>query len=142
MISVAKERYKSWVENEFSHINFDDIRLSKRFRTIFKVFMGKAQENISAAFENWSEVKACYRFFSNSKVTWSKILQPHKERTLERMQSEKKILLIQDTTFIDYQGRRKTQGLDNLNHTPIKKHLVKGLILHNSFARPLQNRRN
>jgi hypothetical protein len=60
MISVTKERYKSWVETEFSRINFDDIRLSKRFRTIFKVFMGKAQENISAVFENWSKVKACY----------------------------------------------------------------------------------
>lgn len=117
MISVTKERYKAWVETEFSHINFDDIRLSKRFRTILKVFMRKAQENISGAFENWSEVKACYRFFSNIKVTWSKILQPHKELTLERMQSEKKILLIQDTTFIDYQERGKTEGLDNLSHT-------------------------
>ena len=63
-----------WIEQEFGDISFKDIRLVKRFKHILKKFMQQAQSNISSSFENWSSIKACYRFFSNSGMRAEKFL--------------------------------------------------------------------
>jgi hypothetical protein len=123
-----------WIESEFCDVIFGDARLCKRFKTILSGFMKKAQENISTTFENWGEIKSCYRFFSNPKVTPIKILQPHKERTVDRIAIAKQVLLLHDTTYIDYCKRTKTNGLDNVTNSPVTKNPNKGLILHNSLA--------
>jgi hypothetical protein len=96
--------------------------------------MKKAQENISCAFENWSQIKSCYRFVNNSKVTPHGLLHPHRLKTLERMTSETQVLLLHDTTYIDYKYRPQTQGLDIINRAPISGRVNEGLIVHNSLA--------
>lgn len=125
---------ESWLQAEFETVDFGDERISKRFKILLSGFMKNAQDNISSAFGKWSDIKACYRFLSNSKVTPAKILQPHKEKTLDRIASQEQVLLLHDTTYIDYKNRTKTKDLDYISSTPITKNPVKGLILHNSLA--------
>ena len=62
----------------------------------------KSEKNISSSFETWSEIKGCYRFFNNEKVTCSRILQPHRMRTLKRIREHKRVLFIQDTVVLSY----------------------------------------
>ena len=70
--------------------------------------MKKSQENRSGAFEYWSEVKSCCRFVNNSKVIPQGLLRPHSLKTLERMTQEAQVLLLHDTTYIDYKYRPQT----------------------------------
>lgn len=125
---------EAWIESEFCSLRFGDVRLERRFRSLFSGLMKKAQDNISSVFESWSEIKASYRFLKNPKVTAWKILQPHKESTTTRITRYKQVLLLHDTTYIDYRKRTKTEGLDIITNTPITKMPVRGLMLHNSLA--------
>lgn len=125
---------ESWLESEFETVDFGDERISKRFKNLLSGFMKNAQDNISSAFGKWSDIKACYRFLSNSKVTPKNILQPHQDKTLQRIASQEQVLLLHDTTYIDYKNRTKTKDLDYITNTPMTKNPVKGLILHNSLA--------
>ena len=125
-----------WIEQEFSGINFRDIRLVKRFKCILKKFMQQAQSNISACFDNWSLIKACYRFFSNDKIEASTILKNHIISTINnRINNENaQILVVHDTTYIDYKNRVKNDSLDKVFRAQKGKDGSLGLILHNSLA--------
>jgi hypothetical protein len=128
--------YLCWIEQEFGDIRFKDIRLVKRFKHILKKFMQQAQSNISSSFENWSSIKACYRFFSNTKVKSFTILKEHVISTIDnRIRDESgKILVIHDTTYIDYKNRVKNDSLDRVFRAQKGKDGSLGLILHNSLA--------
>lgn len=125
-----------WIEQEFSGISFRDIRLVKRFKYILRKFMQQAQSNISSCFENWSSIKACYRFFSNSKIEASTILENHIISTIDnRIRHEnEKILVVHDTTYIDYKNRVTNDSLDKVFRAQKGKDGSLGLILHNSLA--------
>lgn len=44
---------------------------------------------------------AAYRFFANDRVAWPKILEPHYERTRQRIADQHVVLFVQDTSEID-----------------------------------------
>ena len=126
--------FDPWVSHECEGADLGDKRLTKRFKIILSHLMKKAQENISCAFEHWSQVKSCYRFVNNSKVTPQGLLRPHRLKTLERMMAEPQVLLLHDTTYVDYKYRPQTQGLDIINRSPMSGRINEGLIVHNSLA--------
>ena len=95
----------NWIKEEFTDISFNDNRLKKRFAKVAQGLAEKSEKNISSSFETWSEIKGCYRFFDNEKVTCSRILQPHRERTLKRIREHKRVLFIQDTVVLSYKNR-------------------------------------
>lgn len=124
-----------WLDAEFSTIEFGDIRLVTRFKRIMKEFMKKAQSSIASTFDSWSSIKGCYRFFSNEKVNSQLIIDAYIIASLSRIeQEEKQIVIIHDTTYIDYKNRKKTKNLDCITQNLQSKNISKGLILHNSFA--------
>jgi hypothetical protein len=45
---------------------------------------------------------AAYRFFDNDKVTYERVLTSHHERTVERIAEQRIVLLVQDTTELDF----------------------------------------
>ena len=124
---------KRWIENEFLTASFGDARLKTRFNKLMLSFSKNGQDNISKTFCHWSEMKACYRFISNSKVTTNKILTPHSKETVIRAKKFETVLLLQDTTFIPYSNREKAIDFDILNSKKTGTR-IKGLMLHNSLA--------
>ena len=120
----------NWIKKEFSNISLNDNRLTKRFAKVAQGLAEKSEKNISSSFETWSEIKGCYRFFDNEKVTCSSILQPHQVRTLERIREQKRVLFIQDTVVLSYKNRPGTTGLDFCNRNLKSSGQSKGLLLH------------
>ena len=99
------------------------------------LWANKTQKTISSTFDSWGDIKACYRFIKNKKVTSKLMLAPHKEQTLNRIAHEKnRVLLIQDTTYVDYNSRPNTSDLDFIIRHPRSGDPVKGLMLHNTMA--------
>jgi hypothetical protein len=124
-----------WIEEEFTELTLNDRRLSLRFKKILQNMVNNAQKNISSTFSTWADIKACYRFIKNKKVTSELMLSPHQDKTLERITAEKEqVLLIQDTTYFDYNSREKTRELDSVIRHPRSGTPVKGLMLHNTMA--------
>jgi len=93
---------QAWIEEELAGIDLNDQRLNRRSKLLLDRFAAAARASIPAACHGWSETQAAYRFFDNDQVTGAEILAAHRQATLERMRPEPVVLLVQDTTELDY----------------------------------------
>lgn len=118
-----------WVENEFLSLNLSDKRLNKRAKKLMKTLSDTPENSIPAACKSWSETKAAYRFFDNDAVTAKKILKPHRRATLERIKHQDRVLLIEDTTTLNYSGQVERDDIG-----PIQQDNVRGIFLHPMLA--------
>lgn len=117
-----------WAEKEIGGGKFRDQRLSKRMIQIAEDFSNSPTFPINQASEDAASTKAAYRFFSNPKVKDEKILEPHIEQTLKRMESYPIVLAVQDTTSLNYHSHESTEGLGEISKTGNTS--VQGLFMH------------
>ncbi|MFQ5752806.1 MAG: IS4 family transposase [bacterium] len=96
----------AWVSEELSTVNLSDERLDRRAHKILDRVGSKPGISFPAACKGWDETNGAYRFFNNKKVTEQKILSAHKDATLKRMADHKVVLCLQDTTEMDFTGRK------------------------------------
>ncbi|MBM7457124.1 hypothetical protein HNR62_003035 [Oceanisphaera litoralis] len=71
-------------------------------------------KSITAACRGWSETKATYRLLEQD-ISWDTLLKPHWDSTLARAAEHNTVLCLQDTTELDFNGR-KAEGLGKLNY--------------------------
>ena len=90
---------------ELDGCDFGHARLNRRARKIADVLSQKTNVSIPTAFQSRAEIEACYRFCDNERVTPEKVLQPHFEATYQRIAQVDWVLLVQDTTEIDWSIR-------------------------------------
>jgi Transposase DNA-binding/Transposase Tn5 dimerisation domain len=90
------------IAEELQGIDLGDKRLDKRSRRIIETLAANPEASINASCEGWSETLAVYRFFDNDAVTPEQILRPHREATQRRMREQAVVLIVQDTTELDY----------------------------------------
>lgn len=119
----------NWAESEYSFISLGDKRLNMRAKKILKQFGDTPMASIPGSCKGWAETKAAYRFFDNKLVTAKKVIKPHRVATLGRIKEHPLVLLIQDTTSLNYSGQKERQGLG-----PIQQDNVRGIFLHPTFA--------
>jgi Transposase DNA-binding len=103
----------------------------RRTQRLVKIAARLAQSpggTLPQALPRWEELKAAYRFFSQPKITFEDILQPHWERTQEACRQAGEYLLIEDTTLLDYTGHAKVEGLGFIGEGG------QGLSLHSTLA--------
>jgi hypothetical protein len=134
----------SWKEEEFSEGRFNDERLDRRFAQLVDQLGECAGRSIPFACEDWASTKAAYRFFDNPKVSQEEIIRPHREATQRRAEQFLKtrkrehLLVIQDTSFLNYSHHPKTSGLGEISkfadHYGNGKMQVHGLLLHTALA--------
>jgi len=106
---------KEWIEQEFSTARLGDKRLDKRMKLIMERLIESPKPNIKSAFKGWTEVMAAYRFFNNSKTSIEKILEPHRDATLLRVKEHQRVLIVQDTSELDYTLKKKLEGTGPLS---------------------------
>ena len=71
--------------------------------------------NLPTVFPERNDRDAAYRLLASPRVTMDDILQPHREAVAERCALEATVLLVQDTTTLNYKGLRKcTKGLGSV----------------------------
>jgi hypothetical protein len=90
------------IAEELHGIDLGDERLNKRSQHIIDALAAAPQASVNAACEGWSDTVAAYRFFDNPAVEPDKILEPHIEATRRRMQAQPVVLILQDTTELDF----------------------------------------
>lgn len=106
----------NWVDDEMGFIDLGDCRLNRRGLGIIQGLGLAPGRTIPQAFQAWSEIKATYNFFNNDLVSPVKILAPHLEKTIERIQEHPIVLLASDTTDINYTTKsimKNKERLDN-----------------------------
>jgi hypothetical protein len=111
---MARES-NDWAREELEGLNLGDARRNERAKTLLARFAENPTASIPLACRGWSETLGAYRFMENPAFEWNDILEPHWQRTRERMSEEEVVLCIQDTTELDFNGQ-EIDGLGPLNY--------------------------
>lgn len=122
----------SWIEEEIARADFGDLRLNKRFKILSSELASHPSQPINQASTDWAATKAAYRFFGNPKVQTSQILEPHFMNTQLRAKGSSRLIVVQDTSFLDFTRHIKTEGLGRIGKYPGVE--PQGLILHCALA--------
>lgn len=129
---IVKENIEpEWSKEEFENINFGDKRIDKRFQKVSEKLSEKPTFSINQACGIWADTKAAYRLFGNEKVTKEKILKSHQKLTLERMKSQKIVLVIQDTTYLDFTKHKNKKDIGPIG---TEEQDIQGLLMHTALA--------
>jgi hypothetical protein len=129
-LSVADEA--SWSRCEFARSDLVDGRLRRRLERLGGAWERHPGEPLPAVFPGSAEQQGAYRFLHNKKVAVDDILQPHREALVARCRPESAVLLVQDTTTLNYTGlAESTQGLGPLQE---RTSSARGLFVHAAVA--------
>ena len=127
----------SWAANEFGGAPLGDARLSARLvESAHHMALSPMRAITGAANGARAVVKGHYRLIdqpAESAVTVEHILAPHRERTLQRMQSQSTVLCVLDGTSVNFTRRGQTQGLGAIGSNQTGA-LARGLHLHTTLA--------
>jgi len=123
------EASASWATEELQGIDLGDVRLDQRCEKLLSTLSSQPKKSIPQACKGWAETLAAYRFFNNERVSPDKILLPHKKATLKRIQQEKVVLNVQDTTEINFSHRSPIEGMGKLS-----RDFEQGFHLHPTLA--------
>lgn len=118
-----------WIAEELNSLNLGDARLDKRAKKILTNFSNNPMKSIPEGCKGWAETKATYRFFDNELVNAKKVIKPHRIATLNRIKAQPIVLLIEDTSTLNYSGQKEREDIG-----PIQQDNVRGLFLHPMLA--------
>ncbi len=127
---MKKIELKQSIINEFQNVPINDQRLINRLILTARLLENQPEKSIPDACGNWAATKATYQFFANEKVTSEAVLNSHRSNTIERIRQYPMVLLIQDTSALDYTTHKKTKGLGS--YTTAKN--SRGLLMHSVLA--------
>ncbi|HVR96586.1 MAG TPA: IS4 family transposase [Thermoanaerobaculia bacterium] len=128
-LEAGEEDSESWAAQEMLTANLGDGRLNRRVGLLLRRLAERPEGSIPSAFHSWGETQAAYRFFSNEKATAERVLEPHRDATLQRAKQFPVVLCVQDTTELDYTSRPQVQGLG-----PLTYECSLGLYIHPTLA--------
>jgi hypothetical protein len=138
------------IAEELRGIDLGDKRLNKRSARVMEALAANPQASVNGACDSWGDTLAAYRLFDNPAVEPAKILKPHVDATRRRMQEHPVVLVIQDTTELDFTdhpaadanclNREKRFGFYDHTHLAVTPNRVSlGVVGAESFARSAES---
>ena len=125
-----------WAEQEFGDCELGDPRRTRRLVKIVGDQAAQPSGSYSqAAGGNRYDLKGYYRFLNSGRqeVNLESLLQTHRTQTLRRMKRESTVLIVQDTTELNFSTLSACEGLGSIgtNQTGVQS---RGLDLHSCLA--------
>ena len=125
---LVLEEEANWARREYLRSDLPDGRLRQRLEQLGQSWERHPGEALPAIFPHAADLRAATRLLHNGRVSDKDILQPHREALLERVQVESTVLLVQDTTTLNYtQLKDCTSGLGPLKD---RASSARGLFVH------------
>lgn len=117
---------------EIQAAQFGHRTLNMRAAKLIKAMSKNHQvDSINSTFNGHADTQAAYRFFNNKKVSAQVLIGAHQEQILLRSQKQKRILLAQDTSELDY---TKNTTLEGSGAIALSKSNRKGFFLHAHYV--------
>lgn len=114
------------VGGEYEGARLGDKRRSDRLVKIAGTLAREPGLSFPAAMASEGQLEGFYRFLNNGNVTFDEIIRPHVKNTAARCREQKQMLIVHDTSPLQFEGERT--GLGRLHTT------AKGFFLHASLA--------
>lgn len=106
-----------------------DARLLQRLARLLSALSSCAEGTLAQALCSWGQLKAAYRFFANPRVTPAAILASARPDCLARIAALPVVLLIQDTTTLNFTHHPAVRGLG-----PVGSGAQWGVFVHTALA--------
>jgi len=100
-----------WAEATFGSVRLGDPRRDRRAVAIAHAMASETGASLPKQLHDQAALEATYRFLHSGHVSYEELIRPHVEATQQDCREQPEVLLIQDTTEIDYQHHPKTSGL-------------------------------
>jgi hypothetical protein len=117
------------LEDELATLDLGDARLDRRARLVLQRCFESPQASLTAAQANWAEMMGAYRLFAHEPCTDQAILQAHAVKVLARVRQQSCVLVIQDTSELDYTHHPALQGTG-----PLAAEERQGFFLHTQWV--------
>jgi len=124
-----------WAQTTFGDVRLGDKRRTERVVRMATLMATQSDVSLPRMMKSKAELKAAYRLLETSDVTYEALMHSYLQQTQEQAQSHRRVLLIQDTTDLNYSHHPKTTGLGPLKNT--KQH---GMLLQTVLAVEAQER--
>lgn len=118
-----------WAEETFGGVLLKDLRRTRRAVMAAERMAENASASLPAQMQRRKGTKAWYRLLNEPDVTFEELMQPHWDQTRRQMETVPVVLLVQDTTDLDYTHHPGTIGLG-----PIGDDRGRGLLLQTVLA--------
>lgn len=132
--SLGSGTTHEFIEEEFKGLDFKDKRLNKRIKQILSTLQTKLGSCIRRLFTESTEARQAYDFFSNPKISSTKLIDPHYKHSIQRIQESdaKYVLAIQDQMRLNFTNHKAKADLGSIGKTG--KTVQYGLIQHSVLA--------
>lgn len=123
----------AFAQNEFGGADLGDARLERRLLKVAEQLAADPGSSIPSAMSDWSSAKGAYRFFANEEVTREGILDPHYLATAQRIGDADDVLVVMDSTYLNYTHHPATEGLGRIGSVAMGNKL-RGVLVHSALA--------
>src|SRR2546423_1789497 len=120
---------QQWAEQTFGSVNLGHRSRRERAVTMATAIAAAPAASLPKQMGSEAALHAAYRFLQTPAITYEHLIGPHVEQTKASMGKSERVLLIQDTTELDYQQHPTTTGLG-----PIGNGSHHGLLLQTVLA--------
>lgn len=121
-----------WTESEMVDLDTGDKRLDKRVKAVLEAVADKPGMAFPQQFQSTAELKACYRLFDSDLITYKAMLEPHFNKTIERIRSFPVVVIAADSSSLNYTTRPS-----NPDSGYISSNNAQGFLTHVSLATTL-----
>lgn len=120
---------QEWARQQFGEVELGDVRRTNRAVALAAGMARHPAASLPGQTGSWAGTKAAYRLFSQEEVTLDTLESPHWHATRQESQKRREVLMIQDTTELDFTLHWATRGLG-----PIGDGNGRGFLLHSTLA--------
>ena len=98
------------VAAEYGGARLGDARLGRRLCAIGRALYDHPELSLPRAVQDRAQLSAVYRFLSHDEVTLARIVEPHVRQTVRRATAEGRVLVLHDTTELEFTTMREGLG--------------------------------
>lgn len=124
----ATEPISDWAQRNFGACDLGDKRRNRRLIEIAEQMSTNPSASLPVQLPKWSDLKAAYRLFDCDQATLASIARPHWQLTREIASQRNRVLVIGDTTELDFGRMRTISGIG-----PTGNGTGQGFLLHNAM---------
>jgi hypothetical protein len=118
-----------WAERQFGAVELADVRRTRRAVVLAEHMARHPAASFPDQAGSWGATKAGYRLFDREEATFEALQAPHWQLTRQAAGECGVVLMIEDTTELDFTGHRSTAELG-----PIGNGGGRGFLLHSTLA--------